>query len=597
MHEVKRLLRRAGLRVALGRFAGNLTITLTLALGALGVAIALERLFGVAVVWPIALWSAGGGALAVALVWTLLRWPDEAAVARLVDERAALRESLSTALFVADRADAWSRAAVAHAARLARAVDLGRTLRANPPRWWPAPLTAGAIVALLWLALPQADLLGLLARAQAEQAQEEERTQAVEQVASAQNEVREALEQAGEKDLMRELESSTPEGETDPDDIRRMAIRELTTLNERLEQRRGGEQGAALDAMRDRFSKLRPPSDGPLRAVAEALAEGNFQKASELMRSLMADAQSGEMSEEMLEALAEQMRRLAEQIEEQAQRREELQRRLAEQGIDPSLIDSPAALREAIENAEGLTDAQKQQLQQMADGARQAQQMMQDMAEAMRQAAGEMQQQQQAGQNAQQGEGQGNSGMQGEGQNSLSEQLSEMEMLEQEMQGLEAAQREVWGQLSDLSGALGEAPSGNAPPNMLELWDRRMGGGRGSGGGLLTPEEAEFSLRKEKAIGRDHGAPPIATRFVEGEQIRGESTQEFRDAVSAASKAAAEAIETQRIPREHHDAVKHYFGRLEARAKAERAEDPTPPPAEPSEPPPSDEGAGSDNQT
>jgi len=594
MHEVRRLLRRAGLRVALGRFAGNLTITLTLGLAGVGAAVALERLFGVAVAWPTLLWIAGGGALAIALAWTLLRWPDETAVARLVDERAALRESLSTAVFVADRADAWSRAAVSHAARLARGVDVGRTLGAKPPRWWPAPLTAGAIVALLWLVLPQTDLLGLLARAQAEQAQEEERTQAVEQVASSQHKVREALEQAGEKDLLRELDSSTPEGETDPDDIRRMAIRELTTLNERLEQRRGGEKGGALDAMRDRFSKLRPPSDGPLRAVGEALAEGNFQKASELMRSLMADAQSGEMSEETLEALAEQMRRLAEQIEEQAQRREELQRRLAEQGIDPSLIDSPAALREAIRSAEGLTDAQRQQLQRMADGARQAQRMMQDMAEAMQQAAGEMQQPQ-SGQAAGQ---QGNSQGQGEGQRSLSEQLSEMEMLEQEMQGLEAAQREVWGQMSDLSGALGEAPSGDAPPNMLELWDRRMGGRRGSGGGLLTPEEAEFSLRKEKAIGRDHGAPPIATRFVEGEQIRGESTQEFRDAVSAASEAAAEAIETQRIPREHHDAVKHYFGRLEARAKAERAEEPSPTPAPPPSepPPPSDEDDGSDNE-
>jgi len=166
----------------------------------------------------------------------------------------------------------------------------------------------------------------------------------------------------------------------------------------------------------------------------------------------------------------------------------------------------------------------------------------------------------------------------------LSGQLSQMEMLEQEMQNLEAAQQQVWGQMSDLASCLGEAPA-NSQPNMLELWDRRSGGQRGSGGGMLTDEEADFTLRKEKAIGQDHGGAPIATRMVEGAQVRGESVQAFRDAVTSGSQAAADAIESQRIPREYHDAVKHYFGRLEAKAKAERAAE-----GEQAPPPPNESG-------
>jgi hypothetical protein len=174
----------------------------------------------------------------------------------------------------------------------------------------------------------------------------------------------------------------------------------------------------------------------------------------------------------------------------------------------------------------------------------------------------------------------------------LSGQLSQMEMLEQEMQNLEAAQQQVWGQMSDLSSQLGENPSGQSQPNMLELWDRRSGGQRGPGGGLLTDEEADFTLRKEKAVGQDHGGAPIATRMVEGAQVRGESVQAFRDAVTSGSQAAADAIESQRIPREYHDAVKHYFGRLEAKAKAERAaeREQAPPPPEQSGEESGDEG-------
>ena len=573
MQEVRRLLRRAAWRVAAGRFAGFLALSLTLGAVALGLCVGLERGFGVGIAWEAALWVAGVGALALAAAMTLLRWPRQAEVALLVDERAALRESLSTAVCVADRADAWSRAAVEHAARRAKGVALGRVLPARAPRLWPAPLTAGAVVVLLWLTLPQADLLGWLARAEAEAAEERDRAEAVEQVKSAQDEVRKALEQAGEADLFEDME--TPEGveRADPETIRRMALRELTTLNERLEQRRGEGEGMRLDEMRDRLSQLEDPGEGPLDGVAEALREGDFSKAAQRMRELTEQMQAGEMSSEQRQRLAQQMQRMAEQVERLAQQREELERRLAEQGIDPSLIDDPAGLREAIRNAEGMSEQQKQQMQQMAEGMQGASETMQQMAGAMQQAASEMQQ------------GEGQTGSPGEGMNEISGQLSQMEMLEQEMQSLEAAQQQVWGQMSDLSSQLGEAPTGQGQPNMLELWDRRSGGQRGPGGGLLTDEEADFTLRKEKATGQDHGGAPIATRMVEGAQVRGESRQAFSEAVTSGSQAAADAIESQRIPREYHDAVKHYFGRLEAKAKAERA-------AEGEQTPPPDESGG-----
>ncbi|MFG0274443.1 MAG: hypothetical protein ACF8QF_05250 [Phycisphaerales bacterium] len=591
MHEVKRLLRRAAWRVGVGRFVGFLALTLTIAIACLGVALGLERLFGVGVVWSIALWSALAGALALGVALTIWKWPREDEVARLVDERAALRESLSTAVCVADRADAWSRAAVEHAARMARGVALGRALPATAPRLWPAPLTAAAIVGALWLTLPQADLLGLLSKAEAEERREEERADAVAQVRTAQDEVRKALEQVGEADLFEDLQTPETE-EADPEQIRRMALRELTSLNERLEQRRAGSEAMKMEELRDRLSRLEEPGEGPLDDVAEALAQGEFAKAGEALRQMMEQLQAGEMSDAQREALAKQLENLAEQIEQLAQDRKALEQKLAEQGIDPSLLDNPMGLREAIQNAEGLSEQQKQQLQQTAQGQEGAQDLMQQMAKSMQQAAGECKNPGQQGQQGQQSQQQGGSpGEQGQqaspGMGQLSDQLSQMEMLQQEMQGLQAAQQQVWGQMSDLSSALGEDPgAGQGEPNMLELWDRRSGGNRGAGGGLLSQEQADFTLRQEKAVGQDHGGAPIATRMVEGAQVRGESVQAFGEAVSSGSQSAADAIESQRIPREYHDAVKHYFGRLEAKAKAERARESTPPP------PPAESGEG-----
>ena len=65
------------------------------------------------------------------------------------------------------------------------------------------------------------------------------------------------------------------------------------------------------------------------------------------------------------------------------------------------------------------------------------------------------------------------------------------------------------------------------------------------------------------------GGPIISSRLVEGEQIRGEASEQFAAAAAAAESAATESIDNNVYPREYHDAIKHYFGRLNEKAKAE----------------------------
>jgi hypothetical protein len=89
------------------------------------------------------------------------------------------------------------------------------------------------------------------------------------------------------------------------------------------------------------------------------------------------------------------------------------------------------------------------------------------------------------------------------------------------------------------------------------------GPGRGNGPSIAAQQE-DYILRKEKANVTNQGGPIIGSTVVYGAQVRGEASARFGEAVDASAAVAAEAIETMRVPREYHDAVRHYFGRLDA---------------------------------
>ena len=115
----------------------------------------------------------------------------------------------------------------------------------------------------------------------------------------------------------------------------------------------------------------------------------------------------------------------------------------------------------------------------------------------------------------------------------------------------------------------------------------RGGPGQANGGGSKE-QTADESWEKRKVRGALGQGPTIGTTLIEGESIKGESTARFQSAVEAATQQANEAMETNAIPREYHEAVKHYFGRLAAKTKAEQGQVPV---GTPSAPPATPAGA------
>ncbi|MHC4976640.1 MAG: hypothetical protein ACYTF7_08550 [Planctomycetota bacterium] len=595
MQNISRLIKHAAIRTAINRLLAGWVLSAIAVSGVVLLAIIADRLFVLDIPWRTGLIVVASIGFGAPVVWVLVRWPTRMRVAQDLDERAGLRSTLSTALSVSTSEDPWSHAVVDHATSLSSRVSARAALPLRPPRRWEIALMAPAVLLAAHLAIPQLDLLGRQARADDILEEQEEIVEAQSQANEARKTIESTVESLGINELDDQQASTEPSElnkPESPESIRKAAIRDLTELGERLRQIRSDTKGESLDDLERRLRELRTSGDGPLDEMMRALQRGNIGDAREKLQGVMEGLDSSELDDEYRERLQEQLESLANQMGQLATKQEEFSRQLSDAGLQPlspgDLAKNPMAMQQAIQNAEGLSQEQRDQLMQQMQSLQQTNSLLDQMQQAAQSAQqcmnpsqgsqqGQQSQQSQQGQQGQQGQAsqqsqsQSSSGMSPqEGMQQLDDALAQMEMLQQEMQMLDAAQQDVWGQMSELSGALGEDPSSGSV-NMLELWDRRgPPQGRGSGGAPEgAAQQAPFSLDKQRAIGKDHGGPAIATRYVEGEQVRGESTAEFREVVQASAENASEAIESQRIPREYHDVIKHYFGRLESKVDPE----------------------------
>lgn len=575
MNDIRRVVRAAAWRVGAIAYLRNLVILLALALiGLIGLRIA-EQLFAFTALsgdgltstsmWKqVALWT-GAGCAVLAMIWTMFTLADKKAVARRVDEGANLKEAISTAIYIEHATDPWSKATVESASRSARGVRLSHAVPIQPPRFWPVPLALGLALAVVFLAVPRMDVMGWYKTATAKKEDERKTIEVKAQVDDAKKKIEEMVNKLALEpetpDASAEAEKPEP---TDPDAIRRAAVKELTKLSDRLEQLKQGEKGQKLDALKEKLGQLQKPGD-ELADLSKALQAGDFKQAKAELMKLQEQAQSGNMSEEDKKKVAEQFEKLAEQMEKLAENKEELEKKLSEAGLDPKLANaSPEELKEALKNAENLTQEQKEKLEEACKNQSECENAMESMAGACQSAAESL---------SEPGEG-SKAGEMGE----MGEQLSELEQLAMEMEMTDAAISECQSQMKSLckggqceGEGMGECAGGMegtkpwAPGYSQNLGNGSGGPGRGQGG---QPGEsaADFETVKKKAIGAQGDGPIVGSRLVEGESIKGESKAAFSQVVATADQAATEAIEQNTIPREFHEAIKSYFGTLKEKS-------------------------------
>jgi hypothetical protein len=572
MDDIRQVLARAGKRLFVIDFLRTLVLSSFMVLCVLFVARMTQKLVPtIEIPWNLSFLIGAGVAIVGAAIWAILRKPSEDEVARTIDDRAGLRESISTALCVDQNKDSWSRAIVTDARDRAKRVVVNDTLPIETPKSWPMPFAAAlALIAIWWV--PSMDVTGLLAKKEQAIVEQRQINEVRAVVNEAQKKIEEIKAQTGidlDNDGDETADELTPESTelVNPEEITRAAIKELTSLSDKLDEKRNDEDGATFNALKDMTRQLNAPEPGAASEMARAMARGDFSEAKKKLEEMAQKMSDGSMSEEQKKQTAKQLEAMKKQLEKLAKNRQSLEEQLKAAGLSEQqakqMATDPQALKKALQEA-GASEEQAQQLSQAA----QAQQKASDAASTMAQAMGQMAA----------GMQQSNPSEMADGLESMSGQLSDMENMQQEMQSLEMAMSQTSDQLNKLGqcnnpgqgfgenahwGGTGQYSEGNS-----QGFGKGSGGpGKGMGAGP-DGSPTDFMLKKERAeVQTSNDGPVIASTMVQGSQIKGESTATFSSVVESASTQAAEAIETKRVPRKHESAVQQYFGRLDKAAK------------------------------
>jgi len=585
MNEITRVLGQASRRLWISDTLRTLAIMVCIAFSGLIIAVMVERAFSFAFPWRPILIGTSIGAITIALLWSILARRRFLAVARVLDERAGLRETLSTALYMQRSDDPWSKAVIETASATAKKVRVGDALPIETPRAWPAPLAAAIAFGLVWKFMPPLDLLKTNAIKVAQQQKQQAVVEVKADLEKKTEEIKAALAKAKveflDKSGDEKGEEKKPDAkDQDPDSMRRDAIKKLTDLTDKLQAEKEGEKAAQLEAQKEAMRQLKQPGDGPLNEFSRSLARGDFNKAQEQLKQLTQKMADGSMNPEQKAAAKQQMEAMAKQLKELSQGQGQMAKQLEKAGLDKKsaeqlakqAMNNPEALKKAMEQMENLTDEQKKQMLDMAKAAAKSAQQSGKMSEAMSKMAQGMTQ-----------EGLQQEGM--EGADQMNQELSDAEMLKEDMQNLDAALEQAKAQLDQLGECLGgdgKAGEGDKPgkgttggwkpgESAGKKGSGSGGPGQSEGGASPQAQAADFEYKKEKAQVQTQGGPIIGSRLVYGEAVKGEATSEFSTVVEASSREAAEAMDSMQIPREYHDAVKHYFGRLQEKVKKEGA--------------------------
>lgn len=582
MNDIQRILKAAAWRLGLSLFFRILVLALVVALGAAMALRVVQQVVVFDVAWDQVAIFSGVGVLVSAIVCAWFFRASRKRVALAVDEGANLREALSTALYVEGSQEPWARATVESAAQSARRVELRSAVPIRAPRTWPVVLAMGLAFAVLYLALPRLDWMKREQKLVAEESRKLEEVKIKTQTVEFKKSIDQKLQSLGMEKLDDPLDTNKP-GPVDPEAIRRSVTKQLTKLSDQLQQKLQSESAMKMEATRQALQNIKPEGN-ETKDLAKAMSSGDFSQAKQEIEKLQQKMQSGQMSSAEREAAAEEIKKLAEQINKAAQNKDDLGKKLEQAGMDKNLANDPEKLKKELEKNQNLTQQQKEQLQKQAEANQQSAESLGQMAEALQKMASECKNGggskpgDQGGQKNEKGE-QGDKSQQGEGAGQMNEQLSEMEQIAQEMEMAQTALSECKSQMGEMGeGAgqcnkMGEGMSYSSNPGDWkagEIQDGNSGarGGPGQGQGRGMGEaQADYNLNRRKDNkNQTNKGPIVASRLVEGDAVLNESSAEFEAAVSVAEGEVSEEITGNVIPRDRHDAVKNYFGRLKKKA-------------------------------
>ena len=400
MDRIRQVIGMARRRLALAEFVDALVWAVVAASIVAVVALAMVKLV------PGASWGSGayfalvGAVLACTIVGILFARrrsrPSDETLALRIDERLRLDERLVTALALERSTDAYARAAVADAVDKASDPAVPSRIRAAFPirvrshAVWSAPLLALAVAGQVYLPAyewpadeQQAEPAALATKKASEEALERIK-QELESSSALPQDIKDSLKEAN----LGADRNADPKvgGEATPSDDRREAIKRMTELQKKLDDVKKGESARTNEALKRDLREL-GQAEGETAKLTEKLASGDFSEAKKELGDLAKKLESGEMSEAEKAAVRNSLENMAKSLEALAAKQESMKEALEKAGLDAQLASNPEALKRAIEQAQNLSEQQREELKKAVDAAQRSQQALKKLANSAQKAS------------------------------------------------------------------------------------------------------------------------------------------------------------------------------------------------------------------
>lgn len=505
-------------------------------------AVLIERFFAVGIINKWTLWSAAVvGMTALGVLW-YRRIPSRLQVSVQIDEKLELKERFSSTLALAESDDPFARATCEQSHEMAEYIQPATRFPVMPPRRWYYAGCSWLVAGILFIALPQQDLLGFLKRDKQEKQRRARIEETEKQIEDVTKRVDLAVKQMGDPELNEELDALTgmPD-KAKPDAAKRRVIKKLSDLSKEIKKK---QKNAGLDSqgMLERMLKqLRGGADEFSRKLRSALAKGEFGRAAAMMKQLQERVAKDEVSAARKSRVAEQMGGLGEELQKLAARKKELEEELEKAGVDSALADEDAEeLRKELER-KGINQEEIEQLMSKFSQYKSAAEICSSLGSAFAAC------------------GLGGGGALGGSLSGVIGGLNQLEAFEQQLMLSEAALAEIANAVKCLG--MGMCTNGV----LLSGMGKRGTGGLGKGYGLNEKADSgETTAKPTRAKGETGEGPVIASWYFKGEQVKGEAKLDFKQVVQTSKERASEAISDNRIPKRYEKAVKRYFDEMDA---------------------------------
>lgn len=358
-------------------------LTATMTLAAIGLAI--PKIWALSVdpvVWK---WSWIGGSilggLAIATGWTMLRRQGELEAAIEIDRRFGLKERVSSCLTLTENETETEagKALINDAVRRVAEVDVKERFKLSPNRWaWMPLVMAGIVFAITFLADVELDS-GNEANAATVQSTKRVKKSTTNLKKKLKDQQKKALEKGLDEatDIFKKIEAGVDKLQSKNKVNKKEALVKLNDFSDELKKR--AQQLGDPKKLKQQLSQLRDLKEGPAEKIARSMKNGDFKNAIDAVRDLQKQLQSGELSKEQQQQLAQQLQQMKEKLERMANERE-AQKQDLQKKIQDKLAsgDRKAAgdLQKKLDNMMAQ-DSQMDNLQKMAQKMGQMQKSMQ----------------------------------------------------------------------------------------------------------------------------------------------------------------------------------------------------------------------------